>query len=116
MYSMLKQFFLLTFLFYTISVKAQNIISLAGEWTVRLDEQKTGEQQQWFKQKFDTKIQLPGTLDDAGIGHPPTLTDDTLKKDVLIHLKRKHTFIGHVWYAKEITIPQSWSNKHIELF
>jgi hypothetical protein len=113
---MLKQFFLLTFLFYTISSKAQNIISLAGEWTVRLDEQKTGEQQQWFKQKFDTKIQLPGTLDDAGIGHPPTLTDDTLKKDVLIHLQRKHTFIGHAWYAKEITIPQSWSNKHIELF
>jgi hypothetical protein len=113
---MLKKFLLSVLLFYHISSKAQNIISLAGEWTVRLDEQRSGEQQQWFKHTFDRKIHLPGTLDDAGIGQSPTLTADTLKKDVLIHLQRKHTYIGYAWYAKEITIPQSWNNKHIELF
>jgi Beta-galactosidase/beta-glucuronidase len=98
------------------AVTAQDIISLAGEWTVRLDEKKTGEQEQWFRQPFEKKISLPGTLDDAGMGAPPTLTADTLKKDVLIHLQRKHSYIGHAWYAKEINIPQSWSNKQIELY
>jgi Beta-galactosidase/beta-glucuronidase len=98
------------------SVKAQDIISLAGEWTVRLDEKKTGEQEQWYRQPFEKKISLPGTLDDAGIGAPPTLTADTLTKEVLLHLQRKHRYVGHAWYAKEITIPQSWNNKEIELY
>lgn len=99
-----------------LSIHAQDIISLAGDWTVRLDEQKMGEQQQWFKQKFEKQIHLPGTLDDAGIGNPPTLSTDSVYKEVMIHLTRKHSYIGYAWYAKEITIPQSWNNKSIELF
>ena len=108
--------FLVLFYCCHISTYAQNTISLAGEWTVRLDEQKVGEQQQWFKQTFDKKIHLPGTLDDAGIGDLPALSPDSLTKEILIHLTRKHSYIGYAWYAKEITIPQNWSNKSIELF
>jgi hypothetical protein len=98
-----------------IRLAAQDIISLAGEWTVRLDEQKVGEQQQWFTKTFEKKIRLPGTLDDAGIGDLPKVSADSLNKEVLLHLTRKHTYIGHAWYARQITIPPQWNNKSIEL-
>jgi hypothetical protein len=95
---------------------AQETISLAGAWSVRLDEQKTGEQQQWYKQTFQKKIQLPGTLDDGGIGNPASLTVGKPEKEVLLHLTRKHAYVGYAWYAREIVVPQSWQSKHIELY
>jgi len=105
------------FLFgYSLQLFAQETLSLAGEWGVRLDPQKTGEQQGWYKQVFEKKIQLPGTLDDAGIGEPPTLTDQQVEKDVMLHLARKHSYIGYAWYAREVNIPESWKRKRIELF
>src|SRR5882757_2268565 len=93
---------------------AQELISLAGEWTVRLDEQKTGQQQQWYKQGFETKIHLPGTLDDAGIGQPPAPAAG-LTKDVMMHLSRKHAYIGYAWYARQVDIPAGWKQKSIGL-
>ncbi|MDO6435183.1 glycoside hydrolase family 2 TIM barrel-domain containing protein [Flavitalea sp. BT771] len=95
---------------------AQQAMSLAGQWGVRLDEQKTGQREQWYKQTFERKIHLPGTLDDAGIGTPPALTDERLTRDVLLHLTRKHTYIGYAWYTREVNIPQSWKGKSISLF
>jgi len=107
---------LLVYLF-TCSLKpyAQQVMSLAGQWRVRLDEQKTGEQQQWYRQTFDRKIHLPGTLDDAGIGARPVLTEDSLTRNVLLHLTRRHTYIGYAWYTKEVNIPPSWKDKSISL-
>lgn len=58
---------------------------------------------------------MPGTLDDAGIGETSSLDTTVMEKNVLMKLARKHTYIGPAWYSKEIVIPQSWSNKHIEL-
>jgi len=110
-----KRILLLSFICYgVLPARAQQSISLAGAWTVRLDEQKTGEQQQWYKQRFDKTIQLPGTLDDAGIGNPPAPVTG-LTKDVMIHLARKHTYIGHAWYAREVVIPAGWKQKSIGL-
>ncbi|MBS1603900.1 MAG: glycoside hydrolase family 88 protein [Bacteroidetes bacterium] len=94
---------------------AQETLSLSGEWSVRLDPQKTGEQQGWYKQRYEKKIVLPGTLDDAGIGAPPTLTDQRLGKDVMVHLTRKHSYIGYAWYAREVNIPESWKGKVVDL-
>jgi hypothetical protein len=95
---------------------AQRNISLAGQWLVRLDSLNVGIDQQWFKQSAGSAIQLPGTLDDAGIGNPATLTAGKLNKEVLLQLTRKHTYIGAAWYSKEIIIPQGFANKQIELF
>ena len=106
---------LLLGLFVAMPAVAQQTISLAGAWTVRLDENKIGEAQQWYNQQFEGKIQLPGTLDDAGIGNPPTLTADSLTREVLLRLTRKHSYIGHAWYAREITIPAQWKGRQIEL-
>src|SRR5882757_9791591 len=97
-----------------LQARAQETISLAGDWTVRLDEQKKGEQQQWYKQGFDTKIHLPGTLDDAGIGQPPAPATG-LTKETMMHLARKHAYIGYAWYARQVEIPASWKEKSIGL-
>src|SRR4051812_44376153 len=75
---------------------AQSVMSLAGKWTVRLDEQKTGEQAEWYKKTFERPIQLPGTLDDAGIGSPPAPVTG-VTKEVMTHLARKHAYIGYAW-------------------
>ena len=107
---------LLVYLFTcSLQLYAQQVMSLAGQWRVRLDEQKTGEQQQWYRQTFDRKIHLPGTLDDAGIGARPVLTEDSLTRNVLLHLTRRHTYIGYAWYTKEVNIPPSWKDKSISL-
>src|SRR5688500_11704893 len=98
----MKRIFFLTGIFFcSLYGNAQDIISLKGTWSVKTDPQKTGEQQQWYKQVFEQTIQLPGTLDDAGIGQASQLTADSLNRDVLLHLTRKHSYVGHAWYAKE---------------
>lgn len=89
-----------------ISGWSQETVSLAGEWSVRLNEQKTGGQH----------IHLPGTLDDAGIGKASTLTDEKLNREVLLHLTRKHSYIGQAWYTRDVAIPGRYAGKHIELF
>lgn len=98
-----------------LNVQAQTI-SLEGEWQYRLDAQDKGIKEQWFNQSFESKLRLPGTLDDAGVGDPTTLTGDSLNKETLLMLTRKHSYIGAAWYSKEIVIPASWKGKHIELF
>jgi hypothetical protein len=104
------------FLCCCLHVTAQKTISLAGQWQVRLDSLNTGLDQQWYNQQSGKAIRLPGTLDDVGLGKSPTLTADTLGKEVLIKLTRKHSYVGAAWYSKEIVIPQSWNNKQIELY
>ncbi|OQP59545.1 glycoside hydrolase family 2 [Niastella vici] len=95
---------------------AQQSISLSGQWLVRLDSLHVGVDQQWYNQQKGTAIKLPGTLDDAAIGNKPTLTTDSLYKDVLLRLTRKHSYIGPAWYSKEIVIPQGFANKQLELY
>jgi LEA14-like dessication related protein len=98
-----------------LNVQAQTI-SLEGEWRYRLDAQDKGIKEQWFNQSFENKLRLPGTLDDAGVGDPTSLTADSLNKETLLMLTRKHSYVGPAWYSKEIMIPASWKGKHIELF
>ena len=102
--------------FSALQSNAQQQISLAGNWTVKLDSQKVGLQQKWFNQKFKETIKLPGTLDDAGMGKRTSLTADKLTKEVALELTRKHSYIGPAWYSKEVLIPQNWKDKDITLF
>jgi len=95
---------------------AQQQISLAGNWEVKLDPQHAGLQQKWYTQKFEGSIKLPGTLDDAGMGKKTTLTADKLSREVVLELTRKHSYIGPAWYSKEVQIPASWKDKDISLF
>lgn len=109
-------FLVICLCFSVFRATAQQHISLAGEWQVKLDSGNVGVTKKWFNQPFAEKMTLPGTLDDAGKGKANDLSADQLVKDVLINLRRKHTFIGPAWYSKEITIPQKWANKSVGLY
>jgi hypothetical protein len=103
------------FLFLTIGVSAQNEISLAGTWRVALDSMDIGIEQRWYNTSFDKAIQLPGTLDDAGMGTPADIRTDQINKEVLLKLTRKHTYIGPAWYSRDVVIPKGWSGKSVQL-
>ncbi len=94
---------------------SQNTISLAGKWSVDLDSADVGIRQQWYKKTFSSILNLPGTLDDAGIGTPTTLNADKLTEEILLHLTRKHSYIGPAWYSRTINIPKDWKGRDIEL-
>jgi len=91
------------------------VIHLAGTWTVKLDSLNTGADENWFLNRFEgEEINLPGTLDDAGIGKKDTLTP-ALNNYVLSNLARKHSYIGKAWYQREIQVPENWSGKSFDL-
>jgi hypothetical protein len=104
------------FCFITAQCFAQKKNSLAGTWHVQLDKENIGIRQQWYKRHFEQPIQMPGTLDGAGIGDRPTVDTNVIERNILLTLARKHSYIGAAWYSKEISISQSWKNKHIEIF
>ena len=80
----------LVVLFLNCSAPVTNTLSLEGQWTVKLDSLNVGEEQNWATTNFQgIPINLPGTLDDAGIGTPNTLKPE-LNNYVLSNLARKH--------------------------
>lgn len=103
--------FLLTFffsIFLTVAF-AQQPISLAGEWTVKLDADSIGIQKKYYEQTFNDIITLPGTLDEAGYG------TKTSKSNYGV-LSRRYQYIGPAWYNRDIVIPSNWSNCDVVLY
>ncbi len=92
-----------------------NEISLEGEWTVTLDSLNVGMDENWASKKLEgVPIQLPGTLDIAGLGIENTQVP-VMDNSVLWGLTRKHQYIGAAWYQNEVEIPASWEGKNLEL-
>ncbi|OJU22693.1 MAG: glycoside hydrolase family 2 [Sphingobacteriales bacterium 41-5] len=95
---------------------AQQHLSLSGKWSVALDSLNVGIAQKWFeKNEGSMAVNLPGTLDDAGIGTSADTSGAEIKKDILYKLTRKHSYIGAAWYYKEISIPANWRNSQVLL-
>lgn len=90
------------------------VLSLKGDWQVGLDSLDVGIAQRWHIRSFETAIQLPGTLDDAGYGKANALLP-SLDKPQVLHLTRKHRYVGPAWYVREVEIPVTWKGKGIEL-
>ena len=68
-----------------------DILSLTGQWGVKLDPDSIGEKHNYFNSGHTTMpIQLPGTLDEAGYG------TRTVGSDYGI-LTRRHKYIGPAW-------------------
>lgn len=89
---------------------------LSGNWLVKLDSLNIGTEQKWFKSRtHGSHINLPGTLDDAGIGITVDTSKAEIQKDILYKLTRKHSYLGSAWYYKEIDIPADWRNKRVQL-
>ncbi|SDG70489.1 sugar-binding domain-containing protein [Winogradskyella thalassocola] len=90
-------------------------INLSGTWDVKLDSTNIGISEDWSATKFEgSKIELPGTLDDAGLGKPNTLKP-AINNYVMSNLTRKHQYIGKAWYQKEIEIPSAWKGQNVVL-
>ena len=96
---------------------ADDAISLAGEWQVRLDPKIIGLSQNWVapEASFEQTLALPGTTDQAGLGTPLTMIPE-VSKEGLARLQRKHAFIGPVWYRRCIEIPNEWKGRRVTLF
>ncbi len=82
-------------------------IDLSGAWRVSLGDPAAGAAA-W------REIQLPGTLDDAGLGAPVTLAPE-LSRRVLTRLQRKVTHTGPAWYEREVDLPADWAGRRVEL-
>jgi len=98
----------------TISAQVRPI-SLAGTWQYRLDSLDEGSNDKWYQQKFTNAIKLPGTLDDAGVGKPVEADTSTLTREVMLHLSRKHRYIGAVWYQHTFNLTSRMSKARLLL-
>ena len=79
-------------------------ISLSGKWKVSLG-------------SIDAEkyvINLPGSLDDAGIGTANTI-EPALNIGTMAHLARKVQYTGKAYYSNTFTVPVSWKSKQIKL-
>lgn len=78
-------------------------INLQGQWMVTLE--------------GDTArhpISLPGTTDMARLGQPDTLPVD-LTKPQLLHLTRRHRYVGPAEYTRAIHIPASMADRPLTI-
>ncbi len=75
-------------------------IDLAGEWIVKLDPA--------IISPTTFTVKLPGSLDENKVG---TLNTEA-RAD---RLTRRYLYIGKAAYERQISIPESWAGKHIEL-
>ena len=94
--------FSLSVLLACASAVSGQTIQLDGEWTATLPGEKP------------RAMQLPGTLDMAGIGQPDTL-QPAMTKPQLLRLTRKHSYIGPCTYSRSIDITPDMAGKPLRL-
>lgn len=113
---MRKVLYLAFFVITAISsaVAADNVVDLSGQWQFAIDASDEGINGNWSEKTLDDAISLPGTMDMSGKGDANTL-EPKLEKPQMLHLTRKHSYVGAAWYSREIEIPESWSGKQMEL-
>lgn len=114
---MKKVNYLILFLLWGVSQlsSAQKMLDLSGNWGIALDSLEMGVKEQWYTKSFSDRLRLPGTTDLAGMGVPGSLAPK-LEKPQLLHLTRKHSYVGAAWYTREITIPKEMANRPLNLF
>lgn len=88
---------------------SKSLISLSGVWKFRLDENRQGIKEEWFKTLLPEDIVLPGSCEQRGYGIKNT-------KHEVGRLTRVIMYEGPAWYQRTIDIPVSWRGKRVELF
>lgn len=84
-------------------------IDLKGIWQFATDTANIGVQQHWYLSGLKDSVSLPGTTDEYKKGF---LNTDT----TTMHLNRLYKYEGAAWYRKKVVIPESFRDKHIQLF
>ncbi|TWO34538.1 hypothetical protein E1J38_001400 [Seonamhaeicola sediminis] len=118
---------------------AQESLNLSGEWQLKLDPQKKGIEEQWFKEvAFNEVLQFPGCIQEQGFGEVPGPTTIWWDGETLegwfkerpwlseysnvenfktqAFLVPDRYYIGAVWFKKEIEIPSNWNQENGVLF
>ena len=88
---------------------AARSVDLSGAWQFRLDPKDEGLAMGWATNALPDRIHLPTTTDLAGFGAPEPDPNPGF-------LSREHKFIGAAWYQREITVPEAWRGREVELF
>jgi hypothetical protein len=84
------------------------VLPLAGTWRFRLDPDNAGVGKQWFTEKLDDAVLLPGTTD--------TNRKGTFKDEKAVdRLSRVWYWKGPAWYQRDVEIPASWNGKRVSL-
>ena len=120
-------------------VVSQELVNLAGEWSIKLDTDNIGENEEWFKSSgFDGTVRLPGCIQEQGYGDIPDINTVWWKNETLedwfksspwleeykaadnfktqAWLVPDRHYLGKVWFTKQINIPENWDGKHIILY
>ncbi|WP_295124871.1 sugar-binding domain-containing protein [uncultured Chitinophaga sp.] len=132
---MTKYIKLVVLLCLSLNVVAQSRISLAGQWQFRIDRQDEGLDKQWYKQKFNQTVKLPGAMQAQGYGDEPSVKTPWIGEKAERFLEQEKYapyrvagnykfpfwltpvkyYTGAAWYQKEVNIPAGWKNKRITL-
>ena len=103
--------FILVFSFNSCSKQEKSVrtsMDLSGSWQFSMDTAQAGIPEKWFLKDLPDSILLPGTMDLNRKGFRNTDT-------TTMHLNRVYVYEGVAWYRKEISVPENWRDKHIQL-
>lgn len=116
--------------------QAEQKISLAGEWNIKLDPTDVGVNEKWFEASLNDRITLPGSLQEQGLGNDidtqtqwtgqivdsawytaPEYAKYREKGNIKVPfwLNPEKHYVGVAWYQKEIDIPAAWKEKTVVL-
>ena len=119
------------------SQQERKVISLAGQWRFRLDQEGVGEKDRWFATDLPYKIRLPGSTAENGFGDDISVdtkwtgtvvdkswyTEEKYEKyrqpgsiKLSFWLTPVKHYLGPAWYQKTVDIPQAWRDKRVVLF
>jgi len=111
-------------------------ISLAGQWSFRLDPKDAGQQKKWYAGKLAESIKLPGSTAENGYGDDLSVdtkwtgqivdkswfTEDKYAKyrqpgniKIPFWLTPVKHYVGPAWYQKRVDVPETWRGKRIVL-
>ena len=89
---------------------SEDIVSLAGTWSCRLDPEHRGLAEAWQNTSIDEyTVALPGTTQTNGIGAPYTTR-------LISNLTPLTNHVGPAWYQREFFLTWDQCANHVELF
>ena len=113
------------------------VLSLAGEWRLRLDPDDQGVAEAWFAKDLPDRLRLPGSLQEQGFGNDVAvdtawtggINDRSYFTDakyapyrepgnvkVPFWLQPEKHYVGPAWYQRTVTVPEAWRGRRIVLF